>query len=373
MQFLVLPPRGEFRGVLLGLSLEERARRMLRAAGLEEAPGWAGPGPLVLYPAERVGPPALGKEIAAVRVEPDAAVALLCPSGEAGRPVLVLGEEVRQRLASGSSAADALLAAALQAAGERRPLHVPTVEVWNARGAAEARALLLQALRKPIDGLVSRTLNRPVSIRISALLSGTPLTPNHLSILSFGIALLGALGMALGHFVVGALVMHVASVLDGCDGEIARLKYQSSRIGGWLDTVFDDVSNNVFALATGIGLWRVHQGDSTGRLLLGLAAAGFLLAIPAVATTYRRLVRRGTSDSGALDYSGGESGSALRRAVTRWLAPLVKRDTYLLLFLGMAIAGVPWAIVVFYFLGALGAALTLLSDRAALREAWGPR
>ncbi|MBP7125244.1 CDP-alcohol phosphatidyltransferase family protein [Myxococcota bacterium] len=373
MQFLVLPARGEFRERLLGLTLEERARRMLRAAGLAEASEWAGAGPLVIFPGERVGPGALGKEIAAVEAGPEAVVALDPASGAGGRPVLVLGEAARNRLAAGAGDLDGLLADALAAVGERRPIRVPTAEVLDRRGAAGARALLLQALRKPIDGLVSRTLNRPVSIRISALLSATPLTPNHLSVISFVIALLGALGMAAGHFVIGALVMHVASVLDGCDGEIARLKYQSSRIGGWLDTVFDDVSNNLFALATGVGLWRVRSGDGTGQVLLGLAVAGFLLAVPTVATTYRRLVRRGTSDSGALDYSGGESASALRRAVTRWLAPLVKRDTYLLIFLGMAIAGIPWAIVVFYFLGALGAAATLLSDRAALREAWGPR
>lgn len=373
MQFLVMPAQGAFRGTLLGLTLEERSRRMLRAAGLEEAPDWAGPGPLVVHPAEVVGPGALGKAVAAVPVAADAVVALV-PGGDSdGRPILVLGEEVRRRLSDRAGDLDGAFGMALAAVGERRVLEVPAAVVRDAREAARARRLLLQALRKPIDGLVSRTLNRPVSIRVSALLSGTPLTPNHLSVISFGIALLGALGMATGHFVIGALVMHVASVLDGCDGEIARLKYQSSRIGGWLDTIFDDVSNNVFALATGIGLWRFRDGDATGRVLLGLAVAGFLLAVPTVATTYRRLVRRGTSDSGALDYSGGESASALRRAVTRWLAPLVKRDTYLLIFLGMAIAGIPWAIVVFYFLGALGAAATLLSDREALREAWGPR
>jgi CDP-L-myo-inositol myo-inositolphosphotransferase len=39
--------------------------------------------------------------------------------------------------------------------------------------------------------------------------------------------------------VVGALLAHVSSVIDGCDGEIARLKFQATEFGGWFDAVLD--------------------------------------------------------------------------------------------------------------------------------------
>ena len=42
------------------------------------------------------------------------------------------------------------------------------------------------------------------------------------------------------------------SVLDGCDGEIARLKFQSSRMGEWLDNVLDDTVNVLYGLALGV-------------------------------------------------------------------------------------------------------------------------
>jgi CDP-L-myo-inositol myo-inositolphosphotransferase len=37
----------------------------------------------------------------------------------------------------------------------------------------------------------------------------------------------------------GAVLAQIASIIDGCDGEIARLKYQSTAFGGWFDAVLD--------------------------------------------------------------------------------------------------------------------------------------
>ncbi|GAH65166.1 unnamed protein product, partial [marine sediment metagenome] len=37
----------------------------------------------------------------------------------------------------------------------------------------------------------------------------------------------------------GAILAQIASIIDGCDGEIARLKYQSTAFGGWFDAVLD--------------------------------------------------------------------------------------------------------------------------------------
>jgi len=38
---------------------------------------------------------------------------------------------------------------------------------------------------------------------------------------------------------IGGLLAQFASVIDGCDGEVARLKYLESAYGGWFDTVLD--------------------------------------------------------------------------------------------------------------------------------------
>jgi len=35
------------------------------------------------------------------------------------------------------------------------------------------------------------------------------------------------------------VLAQVSSIVDGCDGEIARLKFQASNFGGWYDAVLD--------------------------------------------------------------------------------------------------------------------------------------
>jgi phosphatidylglycerophosphate synthase len=120
-----------------------------------------------------------------------------------------------------------------------------------------AEDLLFGTLIKPSDGFISRKINRPVSLRVTRAFINTSLTPNQMTLIA---AAFGALGIALafqGSFwalVFGALFYHTQSVLDGCDGEIARLKYLKSRFGEWLDQVLDDIVNISFLVAVGCTL-----------------------------------------------------------------------------------------------------------------------
>ena len=105
-----------------------------------------------------------------------------------------------------------------------------------------AEKKLLDTLKKTSDGPVSRYLNRPISTRITRHLLRTDITPNHVSFFSFILAMLGAfLFFSWGYInlVIGAILAQVASIIDGCDGEIARLKFQVTEFGGWFDAVLD--------------------------------------------------------------------------------------------------------------------------------------
>ena len=358
-EFLIAPADGKVAGrKLLGLTLDGRAQKMLAFAGLAAASAPRGDGALVLYPGELVGPMGFGAQVRdAASAATDEVVALRF--GDAPRPVLVLGPTARTRLAAGGAEAayreaEALVSRTIERSG-------PAVAAVDRATRKAAKDMLLASLRKGIDGLVSRTLNRPVSIRMSSVLAYTPLTPNMLSVLTFVLALVAAGLMVNAWFVAGALLMHFASILDGCDGEIARLKYQTSKLGGWLDTIFDDVSNSAFAVATGFGLFNLYGGDLWGRGLLGLALAGLLMVAPAVAVTYYRMLHGAGNDSGSLDWETGNEGSPVRQFIVRYLAPLVKRDSYLLIFLGFSLVGAPSLIVVFYFLGGSIASVTMLT------------
>jgi CDP-L-myo-inositol myo-inositolphosphotransferase len=155
-------------------------------------------------------------------------------------------------------------------------IDVDTPAAWD-----ETRRRILSSLSaKPEDGFISRWINRPVSIRISAMLSSTSITPDQITFLSFAMTLAGAALLAMGQTgltIAGGLVVQAASILDGSDGEIARLKHQTTRRGAWLDTVLDRYGDFAVVLAITLAESRVQFG---APVWLGgmVALSGFLLA-----------------------------------------------------------------------------------------------
>ncbi len=134
-----------------------------------------------------------------------------------------------------------------------------------------AENALLKGLRgKPSDGPVSCYLNRPLSVRISRRLAQFPITPNQISMVSFLFCLVAAWLFAIGGYLalaLGGLMAQFASVIDGCDGEIARLKFLKSDFGGWFDAVLDRYAD-AFLL---FGLtW--HAYSTIGAMPDGIAA-----------------------------------------------------------------------------------------------------
>ncbi len=116
------------------------------------------------------------------------------------------------------------------------------------------KALFTALGRSAVNGPVSRYINKPISLVISRYLVKTPLTPNQMTLIGSGIGFLGlwfVLHMTWQGVAIGCTLLNVQSILDGCDGEIARLKFKSSRIGAFLDHIADDVSTISFGLALG--------------------------------------------------------------------------------------------------------------------------
>ena len=143
-------------------------------------------------------------------------------------------------------------------------------------------ALLADLGDKPNDGPVSRHLNRPLSLGISRRLVTYGITPNQISLFSFVCSVLAAGLLALGGYLallLGGFLAQFASLVDGCDGEVARLKFQASPYGGWLDAVLDRYAD-AFLL---FGLTWHAYADKTDSLIL---LAGFLAIIGSFMVSY---------------------------------------------------------------------------------------
>ncbi|MEE9158188.1 MAG: sugar phosphate nucleotidyltransferase [Gammaproteobacteria bacterium] len=138
----------------------------------------------------------------------------------------------------------------------------------------EAERRLLRGMGgKPSDGPVSHYLNRPLSRWMTGYLVLTPITPNQISFMSWVLSCFAAFLLAISGYTalaLGGIIAQFASIIDGCDGEVARLKHSESQSGGWFDAVLDRYAD-AFLL---FGLtWHVFTANNTHlSLLIGFAA-----------------------------------------------------------------------------------------------------
>lgn len=157
------------------------------------------------------------------------------------------------------------------------------IDVDDPEAFRRAENALLDHLRgKTHDGPVARFLNRPLSIRISRQLVNYSITPNQISLISFLFSMLAAGLFSLGGYPAlfwGGVLAQFASVIDGCDGEVARLKFQTSDYGKWLDAVLDRYAD-AFLL---FGLtWHAYVDRTEGLVLF----VGFMAIIGSFLLSY---------------------------------------------------------------------------------------
>jgi phosphatidylglycerophosphate synthase len=153
------------------------------------------------------------------------------------------------------------------------------VRVDSAAALRTAEATIRRSSYKTTDNTLAR-FNRKISLPISVALIRTPLTANQLSVMLVAVGFYSAWLFSFGHYVAGTIAAFLslaASVLDGCDGEIARLKYQESALGCWIET-FGDYSYYI-AIFIGLTIGAVRQTHVEAFYWIGaLALAGTLLS-----------------------------------------------------------------------------------------------
>jgi phosphatidylglycerophosphate synthase len=210
----------------------------------------------------------------------------------------------------------------------------------------EIEKRFLRGSGKSQDGFVSRYLNRPISRMVTRLLLRFPTTPNAWTLLILPIPIAASLILLYGTYwssLLGLVLFQIFSVLDGCDGEIARAKFLESESGRRLDYLCDVFGNILLAAALGFGLSRHSGWFYIGEGILAAALIGvneFLLA-------------RRQPDEKAAESLGGALYSRHRELVERsgmlligpkfasWIIQLTKRDVAVLFFVLLAAVGLP--------------------------------
>jgi phosphatidylglycerophosphate synthase len=137
---------------------------------------------------------------------------------------------------------------------------------------------------------MSRHFERRISLALTRRLCRTRITPNAITFVSLLIGLASApffLSSAPLHQVAGALLFLAHSILDGCDGELARLNFLESRWGAIFDIAGDNLVHVAVFAAMAVGWSR--QADATWPLVLG--AITIISTLTIVGIVFRRGMR----------------------------------------------------------------------------------
>jgi len=132
---------------------------------------------------------------------------------------------------------------------------------------------------------------------IALAMARAGLTPNMLTLIGFAIASLGGFLLAIEWWLVGGLVASAGAGFDMFDGAVARATGQASRLGAFMDSVFDRWGEGI-----------VYLGIVIGSIQAGLTVAAWL-ATAALISAYMVSYTRAKSES--LGFSSGTGMAAV--------------------------------------------------------------
>jgi CDP-L-myo-inositol myo-inositolphosphotransferase len=221
---------------------------------------------------------------------------------------------------------------------------------------------LFADLIKPSDGPVSRHFNRHVSRAVTRLVLPLGMTPNAMTVVVAITGILAAVSASFatyGMHVLGAALFQLHSILDGCDGELARLTHTHGKHGALIDSLVDDLCNLFFFIGLSIG---VASSLNASWPIAGAAVTA--LAYAGVVTVQYGMVLRATGRGDKTKF-WAPIPQAEKLTPFAILRMLLRRDAFVGLILVAVVLGLaPAAVTVFPFaaLGALGASLARLRE-----------
>lgn len=232
------------------------------------------------------------------------------------------GKRVAEKVAEGATSVSHIVQhfiddSGVRAIGLSKPFWQ---DVDNPDMKAEAERRLMQTLGRASDGWVSRNFNRFFSTRLSMVLADWGLHPNWLTTITLLLSLVGAWFAGTGSYpliVLGAFLFQIASVLDGSDGELARLTLRTSRFGEWYAELAGHFRYFFFFGALGVSAWKLSGSKVYLFALIILAALGLYMLAQMLAFGMQK--NRPANEMNSL------RKMPLRNRVPRWAFGLVQQ------------------------------------------------
>ncbi|HOJ50418.1 MAG TPA: CDP-alcohol phosphatidyltransferase family protein [Spirochaetota bacterium] len=128
---------------------------------------------------------------------------------------------------------------------------------------------------------------RPLGFLLAFLLKNTIISPNFITSLSMLLGLISGYFIYIRDYILGALFLFLANLLDCSDGQLARIKKQFSPIGRILDGFADYITYVSSYIGLGFGL-MAYYNDIT-YVYVGLVAGASTIIQAAMFDDYRNI------------------------------------------------------------------------------------
>jgi phosphatidylglycerophosphate synthase len=147
--------------------------------------------------------------------------------------------------------------------------------VLSAMAEIDEDQVALDSAVKAVDGFFTTFFVSPYSKYVARFCARRGWTPNQMTTVSMVIGVLAAIGFAVATratMVAGAVLLQVAFTIDCVDGQLARYTRTFSKLGAWLDSVFD--RGKEYVVFAGLAIGATH---GFGQDVWVLAAAALTL------------------------------------------------------------------------------------------------
>lgn len=208
-----------------------------------------------------------------------------------------------------------------------------------------AEKILTENIRRNTQTFVAREINKRISLPMSLILTKLRISPNTITVCNIFIGLcagIGAAGVTYRGVLLGALLFQIASIVDGCDGEVAKLTYRTSKFGQYIDSISDNLS--LAAFLTGMMIHQYRITHSIHAFVVGGAIIVGALSILAIMSEYLKKYTDSASfvtyDKQFLQKLSPEKVPASILFLIKYFKLFFKKDLFSLMFFVFAVFGI---------------------------------
>ena len=208
-----------------------------------------------------------------------------------------------------------------------------------------AENFLAEDIRKHTPMFIAREVNKRISLPLSLRLARMRVTPNTITVINIFIGLcagIGAAGRTYKGVLLGGILFQLASIIDGCDGEVAKLTYRTSKFGQYIDSLSDNLSLAAFLTGMMIHAYRV-TGSYSAFIWGGALIVGALLILLIMADYLKKKTNSAsfvTYDKEFLQKLTPETTPRVVLYFIKYFKVFFKKDCFSMAFLIFAMLGI---------------------------------